>query len=56
VCPDDVTGVIETMRITFKVGDDLRATNITAAITRADALQSLIDYYNGTYESCSEDE
>jgi GNAT superfamily N-acetyltransferase len=48
VCPDDVTGVIETMRITFKVGDDLRATNITAAITRADALQSLIDYYNAT--------
>ena len=56
VCPDDVTGVIETMRITFTVDDGLRVTDIAAAITHPEALQSLIDYYNGRYASCSDDE
>ena len=56
VCPDDVTGVIETIRCTFTVGDDLRATDITAALTREDALQALVDYYSGKYASCSKSE
>ena len=54
VCPQDTTGVIETMCITFTVDNHLRATYIAAAITKPEALQSLMDYYNGTY--ASEDE
>jgi len=49
-------GVIETMCITFTVDNDLRATDIAAAITKPDALQSLMDYYNGTCTSESDDE
>jgi hypothetical protein len=56
VCPEDTTGVIETMCITFTVDNDLRATDIAAAITKPEALQSLLDYYNGRYASESEDE
>lgn len=56
VCPRDTTGVIETMCITFTVDNDLRATDIAAAITKPEALQSLLDYYNGRYASESDDE
>jgi hypothetical protein len=55
VCPEDTTGVIETMCITFTVDNDLRATDIAAAITKPEALQSLLDYYNGTYASDDEE-
>ena len=55
VCPEDTTGVIETMCITFTVDNDLRAKDIAAAITKPEALQSLLDYYNGTYASDDEE-
>ena len=55
VCPRDTTGVIETMCITVTVDTDLRATDIAAAITKPEALQSLLDYYNGRYASDDEE-
>ncbi len=42
VCPDDTTGMIETLCITFDV-KDLYATNIKVVITREDAFKSQIE-------------